>query len=70
MMRMAWGRMTLVMVWKCVMPMAFAPSVWPGSMETMPPRTVSAMYAPVLMDTMKKPACHMPILMPNTCKRP
>ena len=38
---MAWGRMTLVMVWKCVMPMAFAPSVWPGSMEMMPPRTDS-----------------------------
>ena len=23
-----------------------------------------------LMDTMKKPAVHMPILMPNTCSRP
>ena len=43
---------------------------WPGSMDTIPPRTVSAIYAPVLMDTMKKPACHIPILMPKTCKRP
>ena len=70
MLRSACGRMTCSIVCQWFMPMAFAPSVWPGSMETMPPRTVSAMYAPVLMDTMKKPACHMPILMPNTCKRP
>ena len=33
------------------MPMALAPSLWPRSMDRMPPRTDSAMYAPVLMDT-------------------
>ena len=43
MFRMAWGRITLVMVCTWVMPMALAPSVWPGSMEMMPPRTLSAM---------------------------
>ena len=42
MFRRAWGRMTLVMVCTWVMPMALAPSVWPGSMEMMPPRTDSA----------------------------
>ena len=42
MLRMAWGRITLVMVCTWVMPMALAPSVWPGSMEMMPPRTDSA----------------------------
>ena len=52
MLRMACGSMTLVMVWKWFMPMALAPSVWPGSMEIMPPLTLSAMYAPVLMETM------------------
>ena len=56
---MACGRMTLVMVWKCVMPMAFAPSVWPGSMEMMPPRTDSAIYAPVLMETIRMDAAQM-----------
>ena len=43
MFRKAWGRMTLVMVCTWVMPMALAPSVWPGSMDRMPPRTDSAM---------------------------
>ena len=40
--RKAWGRITLVMVCQWFMPMALAPSVWPGSMEMMPPRTDSA----------------------------
>ena len=56
MFRRAWGMMTFTMVWKWVMPMALAPSVWPGSMEMMPPRTDSAMYAPVLMATIKSAA--------------
>ena len=43
MLRRAWGRITPVMVCTWVMPMARAPSVWPGSMERMPPRTDSAM---------------------------
>ena len=42
MLRKAWGRITWTMVWKWVMPMALAPSVWPGSTEMMPPRTDSA----------------------------
>ena len=41
------------------MPMALAPSVWPGSIEMMPPRTLSAMYAPVFMETMSIAAAHM-----------
>ena len=41
------------------MPMALAPSVCPGSMEMMPPRTLSAMYAPVFMETMSIAAAHM-----------
>ena len=51
MLRRACGSTTLSMVCTCVMPMAFAPSVCPRSTERMPPRTDSAMYAPVLMDT-------------------
>ena len=43
MLRSACGRTTWSMVCQWVIPMAMAPSVWPGSMETMPPRTVSAM---------------------------
>ncbi len=42
------------------MPMAFAPSVCPAGMEMMPPRTDSAMYAPVLMDTTSRAAGQMP----------
>ena len=59
MLRRACGMMTLVIVCTCVMPMAFAPSVWPGSMEMMPPRTDSAIYAPVLIETMRMAAVHM-----------
>ena len=59
MLRMACGSMTLVMVWKWFMPMLLAPSVWPGSMEMMPPRTLSAIYAPVLMETIRMDAAQM-----------
>ena len=52
---MTCGIMTLNMVCACVIPMDMAPSNWPRSMEMMPPRTISAMYAPVLMDTMRMP---------------
>ena len=69
MLRMACGSMTLVMVWKWFMPMLFAPSVWPGSMEIMPPRTLSAMYAPVLMDTMMMAASQRPDV-PRNCISP
>ena len=62
MFRTAWGRMTLVMVCTWVMPMAWAPSVWPGSTEMMPPRTDSAIYAPVLMETTMREASQMPEL--------
>ena len=41
--RRVWGRMTDIMACTWVMPMALAPSVWPGSTDRMPPRTVSAM---------------------------
>ena len=62
MFRSAWGMMTFTMVCTWVIPMAFAPSVWPGSMEMMPPRTDSAMYAPVLMDTTMMAAAQMPLI--------
>ncbi len=51
MLRSACGRITLVMVCTCVMPMDLATSVWPESTDMMPPRTDYAMYAPVLMET-------------------
>ena len=41
--RRAWGRMTFTIVCTWLMPIALAPSVWPGSTERMPPRTDSAM---------------------------
>ena len=43
MLRMACGRTTDVIVWKCVMPMAMAPSVCPGSTDMIPPRIDSVM---------------------------
>ena len=51
--RMACGRTTVVIVCQWVMPMACAASNWPLSTETMPPRMISAIYAPVLMEMMK-----------------
>jgi len=59
MLRSACGMITLTIVWTCVIPMAFAPSVWPGSMEMMPPRTDSAIYAPVLIETTRIAAAQM-----------
>ena len=55
MLRSACGSTTRNMVFACVMPIAAAPSVWPLSTEMMPPRTISAMYAPVFMETMSIP---------------
>ena len=54
--RMACGSTTVVIVCQWVMPMACAASNWPLSTEKMPPRMISAMYAPVLIETTKKPA--------------
>ena len=65
MFRSAWGMMTFTMVCTWVMPMALAPSVWPGSIEIIPPRTLSAMYAPVFMETMMKAAVQSPALPRN-----
>ena len=45
--------MNIVCEW--VMPMDIAPSNWPRSTDMMPPRTISAIYAPVFMDTMSMP---------------
>ena len=56
MLRSACGSTTCSMVCTCVMPMALAPSVCPGSTDSTPPRTVSAMYAPVLIDTITSAA--------------
>ena len=39
--------------------------VCPGSTERIPPRTVSAIYAPVLMETIRMAANHMDILILN-----
>ena len=56
MLRNACGKTMLNMVWEWVIPMASAPSNCPLSMEMIPPRTISAMYAPVFIDTMISPA--------------
>ncbi len=56
MLRTAWGRTTLTMLCQWVMPMAVAASFCPTSTLMMPPRMISAMYAPVLMETMKMAA--------------
>ena len=55
MLRMTWGMITLSMVCEWVMPMLIAPSNCPLSMEMMPPRTISAMYAPVFIETIRIP---------------
>ncbi len=41
------------------MPIAIAPSLCPGSTEIMPPRTDSAIYAPVLMETTRIATAHL-----------
>jgi len=43
MLRIACGSTTEVIVCQCVMPIERAASVWPRSIEMMPPRTISAM---------------------------
>ena len=53
---MAWGRTTFIMVCPWVIPIECAASNCPLSIDRMPPRTISAMYAPVLIDTIAKPA--------------
>ena len=58
------------MVCTWVIPMDLAPSVCPRSMERIPPLTVSAIYAPVLMERMKYAAPHMDISMPNSGRSP
>ena len=69
MLRTACGRTTCTMLCQCVMPMAQAASFWPLGTLMMPPRTISAMYAPVLTDTistaatstgMRRPICMLP----------
>ena len=57
MLRTACGSTTVTIVCQCVMPMERAASVCPRSMEMMPPRTISAMYAPVLMEMISMAAC-------------
>ena len=46
--RIACGSTILRSVWPRVMPIDCAASVWPSSTAMMPPRTISAMYAPSL----------------------
>ena len=59
MLRSACGSTTFVIVCQCVMPIAMAPSVWPRSTEIIPPRTDSAMYAPVLIETTMMATAHL-----------
>ena len=44
--RIACGNTIRRMVWRRVIPRAWAASVWPSSTDRMPARTISAMYAP------------------------
>ena len=55
MLRSTCGMITRSMVCPCDIPMLIAPSNWPRSIEMMPPRTISAIYAPVLIDTIRMP---------------